>query len=129
MSKVLIDTTKPVATEAGWPARILCTDLAGDRSICVAVKRPNVHQEMIYSVEPDGTCFFNNIYNIINVAEKKSSWAPVWEKFASMARYVTKEAAVERGKAISKSGSLFIGLVEYKYEDDRLVDVVFHKES
>lgn len=128
MSKVLIDTTKPVVTEGGgFPARILCTDLAGDRPICVAVKYPNIPQELTYSVEPDGTYAFSRTYNIINVTEKRSSWVPVWEQRG--VQYLTKEAAVDIGEGASQSDSPFIGLVEYKYEDDRLVDVVFHKES
>lgn len=48
-----IDWTKPIETTDGFPARVIATDIKGDRSILVAALRPDV-TENVYWLYSDG---------------------------------------------------------------------------
>jgi len=90
-----IDTSKPVQTRCGLPARIICTNLLGLHSLAVAVKDKNTDYESIIRTDEYGRlggCDVEDVYDIVNVPEKHVRWANIYPgTFANT--YQTQEEA------------------------------------
>lgn len=73
--KMTLDPTKPVQTEDGRPARILCTDVDNPRSLVAAVRVKGGERALVYY--PNGRLWESSKSDddLINVPEKHVRWA------------------------------------------------------
>lgn len=118
---------KPCETKDGRPVRILCTDKKGAHPIVALVPFKNgVQAESILSYDTEGRwCAGNNALDLVNVVERTSQWRNLWKKPGTSYDYDTREEAERTSLTLNKR----IGLLELRYEDGSLVDVIFHKVS
>ena len=86
------DPTKPVRTRDGRPARIVCTDRAGAKSLVSMVMEPDGY-ELIFTHYADGAaeCGGESDYDLINIPERHVRWVNVYQGQVTL--YCSKEGA------------------------------------
>ena len=61
-----VDWSKPIQTEKGCPARLICCDREGDNPYVVLYKSPHTNKEDIFSCMKNG-CSYTSATRIVNV--------------------------------------------------------------
>ena len=124
------DPTKPVQTRDGRSARIICTDRNHHKYTIVALvtNSEEEEEETAWFFTKEGVYYgdgYESFNDLVNVPVRTSKWQNVYK--ASVypnSRYFSKEEAI-RKKAPDCDPC---GMLEYVFEDDELIEVIFHKE-
>lgn len=108
------DPKKPVQTRDGRKVRIICTDVRSAYPIIALIEMGNGGESRM-SYAADGTSMYcTPSAQLINVPERKTWWANVYDNGFSRA-YESRKAAVE----VRGSGAL--GLASLTIEDGKII--------
>ena len=116
----MIDWTKPVELD-GVPLRVLCTDrdgFTGAMPVICLTSKGNVRYFSINGLEP------YTLAQVKNTVAKTTNYRPVYRNGNTGAGYKTI-AEMKSYRAMPE----YIGYMEIQYENDAIVDMVFHKET
>jgi hypothetical protein len=88
------DPNKPCQTRQGRSARVVATDLAGNKPLCV-ILRSDRGDEYPANYRADGTFagYSAHPYDLVNIPEKIEGWVNVYRQNASADFFPSKEDA------------------------------------
>lgn len=121
------DPKKPIQTRDGRKARIICSDrLGGDPIIACVMSVANLY-ENIYAFKKDGrvSSTRDSSADLVNVAEKTSTWGIVWHKTSSTFSLPSRKYALRAGLRNATEKSPLVGLLRRDYEDGKFVHAEF----
>lgn len=126
----MFDPTKPVQTRDGRKARIVCTDALGPSSIIALIALSSGHEITAYR-KADGK--YDGIDcpgDLVNIPVRRSEFQNVWSKQGSATYRYSSLSACQVGMSAAslRNNGNWIGYIEIVFEDNEVVEVLFHKE-
>jgi hypothetical protein len=106
------------------PARVVSTDMKGKSPVLALIDYGSY--EVAFKFKADGSYSDSRIFYLKNVVEKTSKFFAIWERSPGTQPKATYDDAVIWGRTYATALSPLIGVVEYRLEDNDIVDVVYH---
>ncbi len=136
------DPTKPVQTRDGRPARILCTDrkarALSDHTIVALIDYTDGEQVMFFRPDGCNSSVLEQGIDLVNVPERKSRFVALYRSTRSVGiggyhsyggkrnRFDTLEESVRNNRHFGGGEENVCNILEYVFEEGKLVDVKFH---
>jgi hypothetical protein len=116
------DPKKPVQISDGRKARIICSDLKGDRPI-VALIETVPGEEMIYTFRADGSYQpMSPDFYLVNIPVRKSVWLNIYR--SADIKTIWQPS---RSIADANAGLMRTAVLELVFEDDKPANAILHR--